>query len=276
MKSARYAASVILILSILLPATVPALAAETSQPKVCNTSDELAGYILQMAGDREKNIYVSIPNSLPESDMDGYQLLMQIFRQDSGFIRWGHKSTTVKKEINGNYTTFAYTLGYRTTKEKDDAARRLAAAIVDIMDVGDLSAREKMDTLKTYISTNWRYDTTFENITAYSTLTSRKGTCLGFVMACQLLLNEMGIPSQTVHGKLSKANGTHIRLLVKLGKWWYTFDPTELASSKPNPSSYLQSNHVKSFVPNSEYLTAAFRNTYCMNPGDLGCLVKLK
>ena len=271
MKFKRKAAiSMIISISFALYAAVPAFAAETAKTRVCSTSEEIAGYILKMAGNREKNISVAIPRSLPEAGMRGLSLLTHVLAQDRGSTRWSYRNVAVKTSRNSKYTTFSYTLTYRATKQQDDAARRIAANMVDRWKIDGMTGREKMDKLKAYIRANWRYDTTYKNNSAYPTLKSGKGTCLGFVMACQMLLDEMGIPSQTIHGRANKTGELHIRLLVKLGKWWYTFDPTDLAVDTPDLSAYLKSNHIKPFVPDSEYLAKSFRLSFPMNPGDLG------
>ena len=146
----------------------------------------------------------------------------------------------------------------------DDNARNLAAVIVAKLNSGDLTDREKIDSLRAYISAYWRYDESLENMTAYSMLTARKGTCLGMVLACQLLLDSMDIPSQTVHGKLSGGNDCHIMLLVESGGWWYTLDPSDLAREKPQNESYLRQSYIDRFTPNAEYLTDSFIKAHPM------------
>jgi len=263
--------SVILVISLLFfgAAPIPALATETLQPRICNTPEELTGYILQLAGNRESRISVSIPVTLFEPKMSGYELLTYVFRQDNGPIRWSFQSVAITKAAHEGYITYNYQLTYRGTQEQDMTARRLAASAVDKWDLKNLSARAKMDKLKKYIPANWRYDKTLESMTAYSTLTGGKGTCLGFVMACQLLLDRMGIPSQTVHGRITETKELHILLLVKLGDWWYTFDPTALAREKPVLTSYLKQSYDKGFAPESEYLTSSFRRAHPMSSADL-------
>jgi len=260
---------VMLTISIFLPMIVPALAANTVQAQICSTSNELVSYVLRMVGDREGTIGLSVPNTLPEADMGSEDLLRHILRQDSGFIRWGHKGGTATKITAGGYTTFTYKLTYHTTKEQDEAARRLASSIVGKWTVKNLPDREKMDKLKEYITANWRYDAVLDNMTAYPTLISGKGTCLGLVLACQLLLDDMGIPSQTIHGRLIKTGALHIKLLVRLEDWWYIFDPTELAQDIPGLSAYLKSTHVEWMVLNDEYLTESFQASRPMSLADL-------
>jgi transglutaminase-like putative cysteine protease len=250
--------------------TVPALAEEAPQPRICNTSEELVEYVMRLAGEREAHISVTIPKTLPEADMGGVELLQKILSQDSGYIRWGRQGGAVTKTLKKDSVTFKYTLTYRTTREQDDAARKIAAGIAAKWELKNLSDREKMGILKSYISKNWRYDNSLKNMTAYAALTDGKATCLGFAMASQLLLNEMGIVSQTVHGTIVQTNTLHIRLIVKLGDLWYTFDPTTLAKENPDLSTYLNDNHGKEFVPDSEYTTAAFRQTFPMTRDDLG------
>ena len=273
MKSIRKAAlSAFLAISVILSTNVPAFAEQNVAPYFCNTSEELAIYVLKIVEERKQDLIVKIPNYLPEADMGSFELLKHIYKQDSGFIRWGHGGTAFSKARDKKNTTFNFTMFYRTTKEQDDAAIILAAEMVEKWKVGNLSEREKINKLKSYISANWRYDMTLENLSAYPTMVNRKGTCLGFVMACQLLLNEMGIPSQTIHGKFERSKETHIRMLVKLGNLWYTFDPTGLASDAPDLSAHLKSSYTGSFIPDSEYLTEEFRRGHPMNRGDLALL----
>ena len=269
MKPMRNDAIFTMLAVFILLMPVPALAAQAVQPHTCDTSKELISYILMMAKDREQRFTISVPNTLPESDMDGAELLRHAFTHDNGFIRWGYKNAGVAKKTDSEYTTFTFKMGYRTTKEQDEEARRLAIKTVEEWNVGNLSDLEKMYRLQKHISANWRYDTTLENMTAYTTLTSSEGTCLGLVMACQILLSEMGIASQTVHGWLVDTDILHIQLLVKLGDWWYTFDPTELAKDKPTFSAYIKNNYAEWIIPTGEYLTESFRSAHPMNPGVL-------
>jgi len=265
MRYLRVAAlSATVTICLLFSSVSPSLSAVAEAPRICDTPEELASYVLELAAGRKQYINVSIPNDLPEAGMNSFDLLKLIFRQDSGFIRWGHSGTSFTKTGGAEYTTFSYTLYYRTTKEQDEAAKKLASALVAEWKVRGLSGREKVDRLRSYISAHWRYDRTLNNESVYPTMISGKGTCLGFVAACQLILNEMDIPSQTVHGRAVANGELHIQLLVKLGERWYTFDPTGLAKNKPDLSCYLKSSYSESFAPASEYLTESFRHDHPM------------
>ena len=261
--------SALLAVVLMLSIAVSARAADTTQPRVFTTSEELTDYMLQQFKDREQYVNVTIPNTLPEANIGHMDLFRHVLDNDNGFIRWGYKGGTAKIIKRAGYTTFEYRISYLTTKEDDDYARRLASVIVNQWGVEDMTDRYKVHRLRAYVSANWRYDETLENNTAYSMLTNRSGTCLGLATACQLLLDSMGIPSQTVHGRFAGVDSSHILLLVKLGNWWCTFDPSELARDIPLEASYLQQNYRKLFTPEAEYLTEAFRSAHPMNPGDL-------
>ena len=272
----RTTAFLALLVSLLLSLTVPASAgktaetAKTPEPRLCGTSKELSEYVLQLVAKREEHISVSIPKTLPEADMKGTELLGQILQQDSGYSRWGHHGGSAKKTIKSDRVVFEYKLTYRTTKKQDEEARRLAAGLVAKWgDMAKLPDSEKVGLLKTHISANWRYDDTLANMNAYSTFKEGKGTCLGMTMASQLLFDEMGIQSRMIHGTLTDTGVIHIRLLVKLGELWYTFDPTFLARKTPVLSAYLKQDHGKEFVPDAEYLTDSFKKAYPMVPGDI-------
>ncbi|MCL2814095.1 MAG: transglutaminase-like domain-containing protein [Oscillospiraceae bacterium] len=268
----KTAAFLITILTLILSVTLP-VAAKPAKPaqiqiKFCETSEELSEYILQLVAQREEYISVAVPRSLAEADMTANELLRRILRQDNGYNRWNHKGGTVKKTIKSEHVIFEYKLTYRITQPQDAAARKLASGVIEKWDLKNLSDREKIGMVKTHISANWRYDETLANMNAYYTMTKKTGTCLGLTMATQLLLDEMGIQSHTVHGKLAKTGVVHIRLLVKLDNLWYTLDPTPLASGNPDLSAYLKQEHGKEFIPDDEYLTDEFRNSHPMTPGD--------
>ena len=231
----------------------------------CKSSSELAGYLLDNLALREVHISVSIPNSLPEASMNIVDLIYGVLAMDSGFTRWGFESASVSRKKNSDNTTLIFKVSYFTTLEEDNAARSAAAAIVKEMELGKkLSDRDKVEILRAFITNNWRYDKSLENFTANSTFSSGKGTCLGFALASQLILDEMGILSQTVHGKVDGIQGTHIMLLVKLGDYWHTFDPTELANDNPVPLAYLGQCFPANFSPDKEYLTSAFMANFPM------------
>ena len=261
----------LLIAALLLsvPAPTPAAAAEAPPLYICDASEEFTEIILRLVGERKEYFRIALPKTLPEANGKGTEQLKSILQKDSGMIRWGHRGTGVKKIKINDYVVFDYVLTYHTTQEQDDAARKLAAGIVSNGDLRDLSDREKVEWVGRYISDHWRYDDTLNNRTAYAALRSQKGTCLGLTSACQFLLNEMDIPSQTVHGKLTQTNQLHIRLLVKQGDWWYVLDPTHIAREKPDLSVFLKTSHGKQFVPETEYLTASFRRIHPMSAEDL-------
>jgi len=236
-----------------------AAAAET---KAFSSSEELSAYILQLVAAREEKISVSIPKTLPEAGMRGSELLRYVLGRDSGQARWGYSGGSATKITRSDHVVFEYRLIYHTTKAQDEQARKLAAGIVAGWDTEGLDERGKMGLLKAYISANWRYDETLSLMDAHSTLTRGRGTCLGMTMAAQLILDELGIASQTVHGTIAKTGELHIRLLVKLGELWHTFDPTLLARPTPDLSDYLKQGHGTQFVPDAEYQTDAFKKSH--------------
>ena len=265
----KWLLSVILAIVLVFSVSMPALAAEKAYPAIFETSEGLIDYMLGQLREKKPVITVTMLNTIPEADIGSADLFKEALRNDNGFIRWGYKSGSVRITKRSETTTYEYRINYHSTKAQDNAARKLANAVVDKWEVEKLTDFEKMDKIKSYISDNWRYDDTLESMTAHSTLTSGTATCLGFTMAGQLLLDSMGIPSQTVHGRVSGVDAHHIILLVKLGDWWYTFDPSELAREKPVNTSYLQQSYRSIFTPEAEYLTDAFRNAYPMNQNDL-------
>ena len=270
MKEIRMALSFLLTLAVLLALATPAIALQTAsdQPYICETSEEFADCIIRMAGNNERQIKVSIPKTLPEADMDVLDMMTKVMGRDSGLIRWNWKGAGASRKIADDRVLLRIVLTYRATAEQNEIARKQAAAIVRKWDADKLSARSKMSRLKSYISTNLRYDNALKNITAQQTFAEKKGTCLGIVLASCMLLDEMGIPYQTVHGRYGQMSEIHIRLLVEIDGYWYVFDPTELARDDPNVSSYLKCDHGKYFVPDNEYLTEQFCSGHPFKPAD--------
>jgi len=256
--------------ALLLVAGIAVVVAFTdAEPYVCETVDEITELVMNTARNRETFLKISIPRTMPEAELGAYELLKNALKQDSGFIRWNHSSTAVKKTVLGGNIIYSYRLKYRTTKEMDDAARMTAAQIVEEWNVSQLTTRTKIHRLRTYISMAWRYDYALTNNTANLTMSEGTGTCLGMTLASMLMLEAMDIPCRAVHGVLTDSGIPHIRLLVQIGKLWYTFDPVDLAQDKPNTSSYLKNDHGANFVPNSEYTTGDFRRSFPMTQGDL-------
>jgi len=254
--------SLVLLIILVLVVAMPTSAMGPPTPRACCTSGELSEYVTRLLREREEHISVSIPKALPEAGMGGLELLQQILREDSGFVRWGCKGEAVKKTIWEDTVTLEYVIKYRTTKEMDQLARDMAGEIAAGWEVRNLSDRDKVEILREYISNNWRYDNTLKNMTAYDALEKGSATCLGLALASQAILDEMGIRSQTVHGTIKQTNTLHIRLLVKLGDWWYTLDPTALARENPDLSSYLKPTHGTAFAPDKEYLADSFRQAH--------------
>jgi len=239
------------------------------EKRICMTSEEVAEAILWQVGARTPEFIVNINNSLPEAKMDGRALLRTVLDQDSGFIRWGYESARVFKTTEGESVAFRFQVTYRTTQEEDIAARTIAAAIADLWQESGLSDRQKVEKLIDYISANWRYDESYHNMTAYSTFIENKGVCLGMVLSSQLVLDELGIPSKAVNGKIISAKALHIVLLVKIDDLWYYFDPAEFVSRKPGSGFNLQNDYADHFTPDPAFLTEAFRKAHPMNESDL-------
>ena len=242
---------------------------QASEKHTCLTSGEVAAYISQQVGARAPEFTVSVHKNLPEAKMDGRALLRYVMDQDSGFIRWGCESSKSYKTDEGEYVTFRYLLTYRSTQEEDNVARVIAANIAGLWQGKGLSDRQKVDKLIDYISVNWHYDESYNNLTAYSTFIDNKGVCLGMVLSSQLILDELGIPSKAVNGKIVSAKALHIVLLIKLDDLWYYFDPAEFVGRKPGPTIRLRNTYADYFTPDPAFLTEAFRKAYPMNEADL-------
>jgi hypothetical protein len=255
------------IAALLTAVPVPLAANEefTDEIYICGSSEDISNYILHRLATRDPGFSISVPKHLPEAMMDSRELLYLALNQDSGFIRWGFSGAKAVRDDYGPNVTFKYEISYRTTLKEDIAARKTAADIVAKWELGGLSERQKIDQLRDYISANWTYDETLENMTAYPTLTKKKGVCLGFVMASQLILDQMGILSRAVNGRMIHTETPHILLLVKIGEYWYTFDPTSVAGGKPGSPGYLDNRYGDYFEPNAMYLTESFRQMYPMS-----------
>jgi len=263
------ALSVFLAVVLVLIVAIPGEATGVSQPQYCSNLEELTSYMLEQLGAREQFISVTIPDTMPEATANNPELFMQILRSDYGFVRWGYQGGAVRVSKKSGNTTFEYMIRYYTTKEQDDNARSLAAEIVDGWDLDGLTDRKKVDMLRDYVSDSWRYDESLENRSADSTLATGIGTCLGQVLASQLILDELGIASQTVHGVIKGNVDEHILLLVNLGKWWYTFDPSDFSRDDPLISAYLRQSYRGTFMPEAEYLTDSFKSAHPMSQSDL-------
>ena len=261
---------VMLITSLLMTITAQAMADETQpgQPHICMTSESITEGILKHIGNRDGHFTVSLSSELPQAGADCAELLFYALNQDSGFARWGFKSARASRANEGAFIAYKYWVTYRTTLEDDNAAKNLAASLVKNWDISDLSNRQKADLLRSYITAHWRYDETLKNDTAYPALSENKGSCLGFVMASQLVFENMNVKSRAVKGIENNTATPHILLLVKLDDLWYTFDPTELAREKPGMSSYLKSSYADYFTPDAMYTSASFRHEYPMIESD--------
>ena len=274
----------LLLFSAMLPSPAFALIAETipaqttgdtstaeqAQLIFCMDSAALSSHFVRLAGQREPVIHLAFPDTLPEAGKGAKAFLKEQMVEDNGAVRWGFQSAIVSTRKGEGFVVFSYTMTYHTTKEEDAAARTIAAETVEGWTLADTNgSREKIDMLQRYISAHWRYDESLENQNAYTVLTEQSGTCLGFAMASQMLLDELGIASQTVHGRLASTDELHIILLVQIDDLWYTFDPTGLAMARPNRSHYLKSEYHTDFTPLDEYCTDAFRGARPMHADEL-------
>ena len=273
MKRKRQTATIIrhitavLVIIVILSSAISTTALDTTYSHECITSEELVSYVLEQLGNREPNFTVTIPDSLPEASLSNSELFWDILRQDNGFIRWGYKGGIVRIMKSPGYISYEYNIEYYATKEEDDFSRSFATDIVAEWNIEELTDFEKIEMLAGYITENWRYDESLESMTAYTTMTTGEGTCLGQVMASMLILDNLGLRSQTIHGMFTGIDGTHIMLLVELGDWWYTFDPSDLSRETPSYASYLKSSYRAMFTPKPEYLTEAFLTIHPMDNG---------
>lgn len=111
----------------------------------------------------------------------------------------------------------------------------------------DMSDYEKEEALYIWLSRNVRYDTSHNNSRGaprtsyepYGPLINRKGVCLGYATAFQLLMNMAGVECITVTGASNLMMNNHAWNMVKLNGEWYCADPTWDNRSVPGGFAYF-------------------------------------
>lgn len=257
-----------------MPMRSPAGEGQGQRRSVCQTPGCVINCILESIGNREGRFSISMPRYMPEANEECIQLFYRALERDSGFRRWGFDTVKASRERNKDYITVNYQVHYRTTLEQDNAARAFAADLVSQWNLEGLTRAQKAGKLWDYIAANWSYDKSLTNFNAYSTFKDKKGVCLGLVAASQLLLDEMGVPSRTVNGMITKTKELHILLLVQLDDYWYAFDPTLAVEEGKGSDAALKNQYGKYFTPAALFQTEYFRKEYPMNLEELypGCI----
>ena len=276
MKRFFQSVSIVFMITVILtalPMQAPAGENQSLQRRICPTSECVTECILARVGDRKERFSVTMPRYMPEASAECIQLFCGALERDSGFRRWGYDSVRASRDKGKDYVTITYQVHYRTTLELDLAAKNLAAGLVSQWDLAGLTRAQKAAKLWDYVAANWAYDKTLTNFTAYSTFTEKKGVCLGLVTACQLLLDEMGVPSRTVNGMIIETRELHVLLLVQLDDYWYVLDPTLAVEKGGKTGSALKNQYGRYFMPAALFHTDNFHKEFPMNREELllGC-----
>jgi hypothetical protein len=265
----RFVAIILFIVLLLgiVPIQVIAANSDTNSSAPVHTTaqafyDDLAAQLMR----HEPEITVTCVNTVAE--IASLQSALDVLSNFKVLHKYGNYIWLMAKRkyklLRGNNTVtlYLYEIKYASTLQEDDWAREEAKHIAGELKLSGLNDFDKTDKIRSYMKTNWNYDKTGINNTAYSLFKTGKGTCLASVLAMQMLLEEAEIESKSVSGAFKSGKVLHVWLLVKLNGWWYSVE-----TIAPTDGKYLYLNDMGlRYDPSREYKEKAFTDSYPMSP----------
>ncbi|WP_081413176.1 transglutaminase domain-containing protein [Aneurinibacillus terranovensis] len=144
--------------------------------------------------------------------------------RDDNYTKYNLKSHGFKAMGFDNDMAIEFAYEYRTTKEQEEEVDERVNQILNRIIKKGMNDDEKEKAIHDYIVANTRYDTNYNNYTAYEALTQGKAVCQGYALLAYKMLDKAGIQNQIVEG--TAGDQPHTWNLVNLDGKWYNLDCT--------------------------------------------------
>lgn len=210
--------------------------------------------------------------------MDGNRIWEDVFSydlkettSDLDYLRLNMRGTLqVSSWTYGNYVLFEFNQNYWTTAEQEAYVDEMVAAILDGLDISELSQGGKVRAIHDYIVHNVEYDDTLTKYSAYDALYSKRTVCNGYTLLMYKMLAEADVPVRAISGNGLNGGRSeyHAWIIVRIGPVWYNIDVTWDDTARTDAYFMKGAAGFADHVRDSEYDTDSFHAEHPMSPVD--------
>ncbi|HBP63468.1 MAG TPA: hypothetical protein DD730_04175 [Desulfosporosinus sp.] len=184
---------------------------------------------------------------------DNLQTVFEQASQTNDYLKTSLTSWEYKVGGTTKKATLQFTVGYLTTKAQEDYIDAKVKALVPTLISSDMSEIAKEQAIHDWLIKHVAYDSTLNQRTAYTALTTGKTVCTGYAMLMEKMLNQAGIKCYIIAGNLSDPSSkipntekeNHVWNLVQINTQWYHVDAT---NDWNNPDSHMFFNKGSAFM----------------------------
>lgn len=179
--------------------------------------------------------------------------IKQAYESDD-YLRWSW--TSLKPTASGvtNNVNIKFAASYVTTKEQEDFIDSEVERILNRIINDEMSEKEKIQAINTWITDNISYDYSLVKRSAYNALVDKSTVCQGYSLLMDKMVEALGMRSQIVTGNIP--TGFHAWNLINIDGKWYHVDST---------NNSVNSNSEKYFLLSDDELSSY---NYSWNKGE--------
>jgi len=184
---------------------------------------------------------------------DQLQTVFEQASQTNDYLKTSLTSWAYKVGGTTNKATLKFTVGYLTTKAQEDYIDAKVKTLVPTLIASDMSAVAKEQAIHDWLIKHVAYDSTLNQRSAYTALTTGKTVCTGYAMLMEKMLTQAGIKCYIIAGNLSDPSSkipnteqeNHVWNLVQINNQWYHVDAT---NDWNNPDNHMFFNKGSAFM----------------------------
>lgn len=184
---------------------------------------------------------------------DKLQTVFEQASQTNDYLKTSLTSWEYKVGGTTKKATLKFTVGDLTTKAQEDYIDAKVKTLVPTLISSDMSDVAKEKAIHDWLIKHVAYDSTLNQRTAYTALTTGKTVCTGYAMLMEKMLNQAGIKCYIIAGNLSDPSSNlpntekenHVWNLVQINNQWYHVDVT---NDWNNPDSHMFFNKGSAFM----------------------------
>jgi transglutaminase-like putative cysteine protease len=210
--------------------------------------------------------------------LDGNKIWEDVFSydlkettSDLDYLRFNMRGTMqVNSWSYGSFVLFEFSQSYWTTAEQEAYVDETVAAILDELNISELSQGGKVRAIHDYIVHNVEYDDTLTKYSAYDALYSKRTVCNGYTLLMYKMLAEAGVPVRAISGKGFDGGRSenHAWNIVRIGPVWYNIDVTWNDTARTDAYFLKGAAGFADHVRDSQYDTDSFHAAHPMSPVD--------
>lgn len=165
-------------------------------------------------------------------------------------LSWSKINYNITPNTGGsNGASVNLTIQYYTTKAQEEYVDQKVDQLVPTIINSGMTDFQKEKAIHDWIINHVSYDSTLQQRTAYTALTSGKTVCAGYAMLMEKMLTKAGIKCIIVTGSIPE--GSHAWNMVQIDGNWYQVDATNDAGFA---NTYRRYNKTNDFLIQHNYV----------------------